>query len=97
METVQQNGRFTLFPSKFHSNIYSILFGCRSTAHSVVLVHSTAYSSVHSTEYTLHSDYTLHEYNVQYCIVHSMRIKSLPYIFHSLFELDSQQANCLDV
>ena len=27
METVQQNGRFTLFPSKFHSNIYSILFG----------------------------------------------------------------------
>ena len=27
METVQQNGRFTLFYSKFHSNIYSILFG----------------------------------------------------------------------
>jgi len=27
METVQQNGRFTLFPNKFHSNIYSILFG----------------------------------------------------------------------
>ena len=27
METVQQNGRFTLFSSKFHSNIYSILFG----------------------------------------------------------------------
>ena len=27
METVQQNGRFTLFSSKFHSsNIYSILF-----------------------------------------------------------------------
>jgi len=25
-ETVQQNGRFTLF-SSFHSNIYSILFG----------------------------------------------------------------------
>ncbi len=25
METVQQNGRFTLFSSKFHSNIYSIL------------------------------------------------------------------------
>jgi len=27
METVQQNGRFTLFSSKFPSNIYSILFG----------------------------------------------------------------------
>ena len=27
METVQQNGRFTLFCSKFHSDIYSILFG----------------------------------------------------------------------
>ena len=26
MEAVQQNGRFTLFHSKFHSNIYSILF-----------------------------------------------------------------------
>jgi len=29
METVQQNGRFTLFSSKFHSNIYSILFGIK--------------------------------------------------------------------
>ena len=27
METVQQNGRFILFSSKFHSNIYFILFG----------------------------------------------------------------------
>ena len=27
MESVQQNGRFTLFSSKFHSNIYSILYG----------------------------------------------------------------------
>ena len=26
METVQQNGRFTLFSSKFLSNIYSILY-----------------------------------------------------------------------
>ena len=26
-ETVQQNGRFTLFSSKFPSNIYSILYG----------------------------------------------------------------------
>ena len=26
-ETVQQNGRFTLFSSKFPSNIYSVLFG----------------------------------------------------------------------
>jgi len=26
METVQQNGRFTLLSSKFPSNIYSILF-----------------------------------------------------------------------
>ena len=26
METVQQNGRSTLFSSKFHPNIYSILF-----------------------------------------------------------------------
>ena len=26
METVQQNGRFTFFSNKFHSNIYSILF-----------------------------------------------------------------------
>ena len=28
METVQQNGRFTLFSSKFPSNIYSILNNC---------------------------------------------------------------------
>jgi len=27
METVQQNVRFTLFSSKFPSNIYSILYG----------------------------------------------------------------------
>jgi len=27
METVQQNGCFTFFSSKFPSNIYSILFG----------------------------------------------------------------------
>jgi len=27
-ETVQQNGRFTLFSSKFHSNICLILFVC---------------------------------------------------------------------
>jgi len=27
LETVQQNGRFTLFSSKFPSNIYSILYG----------------------------------------------------------------------
>jgi len=27
METAQQNGRLTLFSSKFPSNIYSILFG----------------------------------------------------------------------
>ena len=26
METVQQNGCFTLFSIKFHSNVYSILF-----------------------------------------------------------------------
>jgi len=26
METIQQNGRFTLFSSKFYSNIYSILY-----------------------------------------------------------------------
>ena len=26
METVQQNGRFTLFSCKFHSNVYSTLF-----------------------------------------------------------------------
>ena len=26
METVQQNGSFSLFSSKFHSNIYSILY-----------------------------------------------------------------------
>ena len=30
METVQQNGRFTLFSSKFPSNIYSILFALLS-------------------------------------------------------------------
>ena len=29
METVQQNGRFTHFSSKFPSNIYSILYGYR--------------------------------------------------------------------
>ena len=28
--TNKQNGRFTLFSSKFHSNIYSILFGERA-------------------------------------------------------------------
>ena len=27
MVTIQQNGRFTLFSSKFPSNIYSVLFG----------------------------------------------------------------------
>ena len=27
METVEQNGRFTLFSCKFPSNIYSILYG----------------------------------------------------------------------
>ena len=26
-----KNGRFSLFSSKFHSNIYSILFGCISS------------------------------------------------------------------
>ena len=26
METVQQNGRFTLFSCKFHSDVYSTLF-----------------------------------------------------------------------
>ena len=31
METVQQNGRFTLFSSKFPSNIYSVLYGYIST------------------------------------------------------------------
>jgi len=30
METVQQNGRFTLFSSKFPSNVYSILYDPRS-------------------------------------------------------------------
>jgi len=31
METVQQNGRFTIFSNKFPSNIYSILFeSCRN-------------------------------------------------------------------
>ena len=34
METVQQNGRITLFSSKFHYNIYSILFGFIS-AHNI--------------------------------------------------------------
>ena len=28
-ETIQQNGRFTLFSSKFHCNIYSILFASK--------------------------------------------------------------------
>ena len=27
METVQQNGRLTLFSNKFNSKIYSIIFG----------------------------------------------------------------------
>ena len=31
METVQQNGRFTLISSKFLSNIFSILFGSSPT------------------------------------------------------------------
>ena len=33
METVQQNGRFTLFSSKFPWNIYSILFGSQGRKH----------------------------------------------------------------
>ena len=35
METVQQNGRFTLFSSKFPSNIYSILFAWNTAKLSV--------------------------------------------------------------
>ena len=31
-ETVQQNGYFTLFSSKFHSNIYSIFYGVNPPA-----------------------------------------------------------------
>ena len=36
METVQQNGRFTLFSSKFHSNIYSILYNCNITPSTII-------------------------------------------------------------
>ena len=39
METVQQNGRFTLFSSKFPSNIYSILYG-HTTPFCIVLYHA---------------------------------------------------------
>ena len=35
MKTVQQNGRFTHFSSKFPSNIYSILFARISLLHSL--------------------------------------------------------------
>ena len=38
METVQQNGRFTLFSSKFHSNIYSILFDFTKVAISLTKI-----------------------------------------------------------
>ena len=38
METVQQNGRFTLFSSKFQSNIYSILFGFISSSHYIFAI-----------------------------------------------------------
>ena len=37
METVQQNGRFTLFSSKFYSNIYSILFDYAPAMYKVML------------------------------------------------------------
>jgi len=37
MEIVKQNGRFTLFSCKFHSNIYSILFGYKCVNESIVL------------------------------------------------------------
>ena len=51
METVQQNGRFTLFSSKFPSNIYSFLFGDkRVTEINCQLkyaIFSTAYSIVY--------------------------------------------------
>ena len=38
METVQQNGRFTLFSSKFPSNIYSILFVDKAIVNKHLLV-----------------------------------------------------------
>jgi len=37
METVQQNGRFTLFSSKFHFNIYSILFDSKLKSSRIIL------------------------------------------------------------
>ena len=37
METEQQNGRFTLFSSKFHYNIYSILFDYVPAMYEVML------------------------------------------------------------
>ena len=47
METVQQNGRFTLFSSKFPSNIYSILF-----AYSISLLVNSCKCTVWLTEHT---------------------------------------------
>ena len=53
METVLQNGRFTLFSSNIHSNIYSILFG-----NGVVCVHwQIAVVSVHWSIYNLTYEY----------------------------------------
>ena len=46
METVQQNGRFTLFSSKLHSNIYSILFDYNSSLFKSLF-------SIHILEYNL--------------------------------------------
>ena len=44
METVQQNGRFTLSSSKFHSNIYSSLFAKNAV---------TYYTKLYTTEYAV--------------------------------------------
>ena len=48
METVQQNGRFTLFSTKFHSSIYSILFGSNPHYHYLENgLHYTALKSIY--------------------------------------------------
>ena len=58
METVQQNGRFTLFSSKFPTNIYSILYGSRLISH-WMLIHDYQQRMRLHTETTVRNLYCL--------------------------------------
>ena len=60
-ETVQQNGRFTLFSSKFHSNIYSVLFDT-DTSYNVLKNNITVYYRLHK----VHSSIEIRYHNANF-------------------------------